>query len=123
MNDFFSIFSPEWWMDENNNALQMTDAILFLLFAIPVAYLFIYALASLRKYKNPYPPAKKQHRFLVLFVVLKNGKEVIESINYFLDAQLYPKDKYDIAVAATQLPEEDLVTLLQMPVNIVSLMP
>lgn len=119
MNDFFSIFSPEWWMDENNNALQMTDAILFLLFAIPVAYLFIYALASLRKYKNPYPPAKKQHRFLVLFVVLKNGKEVIESINYFLDAQLYPKDKYDIAVAATQLPEEDLVTLLQMPVNIV----
>ena len=119
MNDFFSIFNPEWWMDENNNALQMTDAVLFLLLAIPVAYLFIYALASLRKYKNPYPLAKKQHRFLVLFVVLRNGKEVIESINHFLDTQIYPKDKYDIAVAATQLPEEDLVTLLQMPVNIV----
>lgn len=74
MNDFFSIFNPEWWMDENNNALQMTDAVLFLLLAIPVAYLFIYALASLRKYKNPYPLAKKQHRFLVLFVVLRNGK-------------------------------------------------
>ena len=119
MNDFFSIFNPDWWMDENNNALQMADAILFLLLAIPVVYLFIYALASLSKYKNPYPPSAKQHKFLVLFTALRNGKEVIESVNYFLDSQLYPREKYDIAVAATQLPEEDLVTLLQMPVNIV----
>ena len=89
MNDIFSIFNPDWWMDENNNALQMTDAVLFLLLAIPVAYLFIYALASLRKYKNPYPPSPKRHRFLVLFVVLKNGKEVIESINHFLDTVSY----------------------------------
>lgn len=119
MSDFFSIFNPEWWMDENNNALQMVDAILFLLLAIPVVYLLIYALASLRKYRNPYPPARKQHKFLVLFVVLRNGKEVIESVTHFLDTQIYPRDKYDIAVAATQLPEEDLVSLLQMPVNIV----
>lgn len=97
----------------------MADAILFLLLAIPVVYLFIYALASLKKYKNPYPPANKSHRFLVLFVVLRNGKEVIESINHFLDTQIYPREKYDIAVAATQLPEDDLVALLQMPVNIV----
>jgi cellulose synthase/poly-beta-1,6-N-acetylglucosamine synthase-like glycosyltransferase len=119
MDEIFKIFNPEWWMNENNNTLQMVDAILFLLLAIPVAYLLIYAVASLRKYNNPYPPAKKQHRFLVLFVVLKKGKEVIESINHFLDTQTYPRDKYDIAVAATQIPEEDLITLLQMPVNIV----
>ncbi|MCD8183682.1 MAG: glycosyltransferase family 2 protein [Bacteroides sp.] len=106
-------------MNENNNALQIIDAVLFLLMAIPVIYLFICALFSLGKYKNPYPKAKKQHRFLVLFTVLRNGKEVIESINHFLDTQQYPHEKYDIAVAATQLPEEDLVTLLQMPVNIV----
>ena len=29
--DFFSIFDPDWWMDENNNALQIADAILFLI--------------------------------------------------------------------------------------------
>lgn len=23
MNEIFSIFNPDWWMDENNNALQM----------------------------------------------------------------------------------------------------
>ncbi len=119
MNEIFSIFNPDWWMDENNNALQITDAILFLFLCLPVLYLFICALFSLGKYKNPYPPAKEIHRFLVLFTVLRNSKEVIQSINHFLDTQLYPRDKYDIAVAATQLAEEDLVTLLQMPVNIV----
>ena len=119
INDIFSIFNPDWWMDENNNALQIADAVLFLLMAIPVVYLFICALFSLGKYKNPYPTAKKKHRFLVLFTVLRNGKEVINSINNFLDTQQYPRDKYDIAVAATQLPEEELIMLLQMPVNIV----
>lgn len=119
MSDIFSIFNPDWWVDENNNALQIADAVLYLLLAIPVLYLFVCALFSLGKYKNPYPLAKTQYRFLVLFTVLRNGKEVINSINHFLDTQLYPREKYDIAVAATQLPEEDLVTLLQMPVNIV----
>ena len=119
MSDIFSMFNPDWWVDENNNALQIADAVLYLLLAIPVLYLFVCALFSLGRYKNPYPPAKVQYRFLVLFTVLRNGKEVINSINHFLDTQLYPRDKYSIAVAATQLPEEDLVTLLQMPVNIV----
>lgn len=117
--DIFSIFNPDWWMDESNNALQIADSILFLIMAIPVAYLLICAIFSLGRYKNPYPQAQVQQRFLVLFTVLRNGKEVINAINHFLDTQLYQREKYDIAVAATQLPEEDLVTLLQMPVNIV----
>ena len=76
MNSFFDIFNPEWWMNENNTALQMTDAILFLLLAIPVVYLFIFALFSQLKYKNPYPKAATPHRFLVLFTVLRNGKDI-----------------------------------------------
>ena len=70
MSNIFNIFSIDWWMDESNNALQMTDSVLFLLLAIPVAYLFLCALFSLGKYKNPYPAAAVQHRFLVLFTVL-----------------------------------------------------
>ena len=98
MNEIFSIFNPDWWMDENNNALQMGDAILFLIFLLPIAYLFIYSLASLRKYKNPYPHANIQHRFLVVFTVLRDGKEVISSINTFLDTQNYPREKYDLSL-------------------------
>lgn len=41
MSNIFNIFSIDWWMDESNNALQMTDSVLFLLLAIPVAYLFL----------------------------------------------------------------------------------
>lgn len=119
MTDLFNIFNPEWWMNENNSALEISDAVLFLLFCIPVVYLFICAIFSLGKYKNPYPPTNVQHRFLVLFTVLNDGKEVIESINAFIDTQLYPREKYDIAVAATGLSEDDLITLLQMPINIV----
>lgn len=119
MNELSKILNPDWWINQSSQALQIVDAVLFLLLAIPVAYLFIYALASLSKYKNPYSKSPKEHRFLVLFFVLKDGKEVIESINHFLNTEKYPKEKYDIAVAATQLPEADLATLLQMPVNIV----
>ena len=52
MSDIFNIFSIDWWMDENNNALQMTDSVLFLLLAIPVAYLLLCALFSLGKYST-----------------------------------------------------------------------
>lgn len=119
MNDLFKIFNPDWWMSDNNNALQMADAILFLLFLIPVVYLLIYSLASLMKYKNPYPETQKHHKFLVLFSVYRKGAEVIESVNHFLNTQDYPREKYDIVVAATRLSEGDLAKLLKMPVNVV----
>lgn len=117
--NLFNIFNPDWWLNENNNALQMTDAILFLLLLIPVIYLLIYGLASLSKYKDPYPQAEERHKFLILFTVLRNGQEAINSINHFLNTQMYPEELYDIAVVATQVNEEDLMTLLQMPINIV----
>ncbi len=74
MSNIFNIFSIDWWMDESNNALQMTDSILFLLLAIPVAYLFLCALFSLGKYKNPYPAAAVQHRFLVFYRIATGKK-------------------------------------------------
>lgn len=92
-------------MDENNNALQMTDAVLFCYW--PSRSVFVYLrIGFFAKIQESLSARQKQHRFLVLFVVLRNGKEVIESINHFLDTQIYPKDKYDIAVAATQLPKK-----------------
>lgn len=63
MSDIFSIFNPDWWVDENNNALQIADAVLYLLLAIPVLYLFVCALFSLGKYKKPLPAGKNSISF------------------------------------------------------------
>lgn len=58
--DIFSIFNPDWWMNENNNALLITDSILFLFMAVPVLYLFVCALFSLGQIQEPLP--RRQNR-------------------------------------------------------------
>ncbi|MDR0961033.1 MAG: glycosyltransferase family 2 protein [Mediterranea sp.] len=119
MDELFNIFNPAWWMNENNNAPEIIDAIIFLLLLAPVAYLFVFTLASLSKQKHIYPPAPTTCKFLVLYCVRHNGHEVIGAIDYFFDTQLYPREMYDIVVAASELPEEELIALLEMPINIV----
>ena len=60
MNDIFSIFNPDWWMDENNNALQMTDAVLFLIAGHPrslLVYLCIGLLAEIQESLSTVPQA------------------------------------------------------------------
>ena len=47
MNELFNILNPDWWLDENNSALQISDAVLYLLLLIPVAYLLIFAIFSM----------------------------------------------------------------------------
>ena len=53
ISNILNIFSIDWWMDENNNALQMTDSILFLLLTIPVAYLFSQYYVTGKRLLNP----------------------------------------------------------------------
>ena len=67
MSNIFNIFSIDWWMDESNNALQMTDSVLFLLLAIPVAYLFLCALFSLWKVQEPLSGGSRTAPFLSAF--------------------------------------------------------
>ncbi|MDR0895161.1 MAG: glycosyltransferase family 2 protein [Prevotellaceae bacterium] len=120
MDDIFNIFNISWWMDESNHAPEIIDAIIFLLLLAPVAYLLVFTLASLTKQRlHTYPPAPVQCKFLVLYCVRRNGAEVIRSIEHFFDAQLYPREMYDIVVAASELPEEEFISLLEMPINIV----
>ena len=57
MNDIFSYIQSRLVDGREQQCLANDGRGSFLLLAIPVAYLFIYALASLRKYKNPYPPS------------------------------------------------------------------
>ena len=60
--------------DSGERVFSMVDAILFLLFAIAVLYLFIFAVNSLRKSKNTYPVTKKKYNMQFYFLLIKKIK-------------------------------------------------
>lgn len=94
-------------VDERKQQCTAYNGLYSVLFmAVPVLYLFVCALFSLGKYKNPYPAAKTDHRFLVVFTVLRNGKEVIESINHFLDTQHYPRENTTLPLPPPNCPKQ-----------------
>lgn len=51
----------KWWFSNGDKLIEYADAIVFLLFLIAVLYIFIFSLASLKKTRNKYPPARKKH--------------------------------------------------------------
>lgn len=85
--------------------ISMTDAVFYLLFAIAVLYLFIFAVNSLRKSKHVYPLADKKYKYAVLFPAYKEDKVIVNSVQSFLE-QEYPRDKYDIFVIAEDMKNE-----------------
>lgn len=95
--------------------LEIVDTVLFGLLFIQVAYLFIFALFSLRKVQSAYPPAQKKHDFLILFPAYKEDLVIEQAIDCFLK-QTYPKDKYDILVISDQMQQETNERLHEQPI-------
>lgn len=83
---------------------RIADAVLFLLFAISVCYLFLFAFMSAGKRKNAYPPAGKQYRFAVLFPAYKEDNVIVNSVQSFFN-QHYPREKYDVFVISAGMQE------------------
>lgn len=54
----FDYFYPNAWSSEM--VLELIDAVLFLLFGIAVLYLLIFAVKSVGKQKNIYPPSEAE---------------------------------------------------------------
>ena len=79
----------KWWFSNGDKLIEYADAIVFLLFLIAVLYIFIFSLASLKKTRNKYPPARKKHRFVVLFPAYQEDAVIINSVCSFLE-QDYP---------------------------------
>lgn len=61
IEQFFQI--GENWIDKEQYAFQLGDAILFLCFLIFVLYLFVFSVYSKRKPQYNYPTAKKKISF------------------------------------------------------------
>lgn len=93
------------WTNSYEKYFLMGDAIMFLLFLIPVLYLFIFALFSLKKRNDIYPTAKKKYRFAVLFPAYKEDPVIHETIQSFLQ-QDYPREAYDIFVISDQMTDD-----------------
>lgn len=91
--------------DTLQHYIQMTDAVVFLIFAVCVGYLFIFAFKSLGTSKTEYPQASKKYKFAVLFPAYKENEVILNSIKDFF-LQNYPKEKFDVFVIAEMMEED-----------------
>ena len=104
----------KWWLSYGDKLIEYADAIIFLLFLIAVLYIFIFSLASLKKIKYKYPPARKKHRFIVLFPAYQEDAVIVNSVCSFLE-QDYPSYLYEIIVIADKMQERTIQTLKALP--------
>ena len=75
--------------------MNIVDWILFVLFALCVCYLLLYAIAS-KFYRVPeFPEARTLRRFVILFPAYKEDRVIVSSVRSFL-RQEYPKEMFDI---------------------------
>ncbi|MDL2264967.1 glycosyltransferase family 2 protein [Parabacteroides sp. OttesenSCG-928-G07] len=118
MEQYFYMGSE--WLQKNEYAWTIGEAILFLLFLISVLYLFIFAIFSLRKRKFHYPEAKKRYRFAVLFPAYKEDSVIINSVKSFF-GQNYPRELYDIIVISDQMTQATNQALEDLSARVVEI--
>ena len=95
------------------------DWILFILVALTVLYLGIFAIASLFPRHSETPKAKRQNRFIVLIPSHKSGKSVMMTVKSVL-GQSYPMRQFDVTVIADKEDEMTLFHLAQQPITLLT---
>lgn len=92
------------------------DWILFTFLTLCVAYLLIFAIASLFYREKQYPDTEIRHRFLILFPAYAEDAVIVNSIKTFLQ-QDYPKEYYQIVAISDHQKEETIKQLLDLPIT------
>lgn len=100
-----------------NTVISTVDTILFILLAVGVLYLFVFALWSLRRGRERFPAAETHHRIIVLIPAYKEDK-VIEATVRCVLAQDYPQDKYEVGVISDHMQEKTNGLLSRLPVRL-----
>lgn len=85
--------------------IHIIEIFFFILTTISVAYLFFFALFSMKENLPKHKEAKKKHKFLVIFPAYKEDIVIINSIEQFIK-QDYPKELYDVLVISDHMTEE-----------------
>ena len=99
--------------------LTYTDLIIFVLVALTVLYLGIFAFTSMFVRHSETPKAKNQNRFIILILSHKSGKSVEMTVNSIL-GQTYPQRLFDVTVIADHEQEITLFHLAQQPITLLT---
>ena len=95
------------------------DWIIFILVALTVLYLGIFAITSLFPRHSETPKAKNENRFIILIPTYKNGKSVMMTVKSIL-GQSYPMRQFDVTVIADNEDEMTLFHLAQQPITLLT---
>ncbi|MBR1484608.1 MAG: glycosyltransferase [Prevotella sp.] len=95
------------------------DWLLFIPVAGTVAYLLIFAVASLFAHKQQMPKAKHLNRFIVLIPAYRQDKNILQSTNAIL-GQNYPQRLFDVVVISDHQDDMTNMRLAQLPVTLLT---
>ena len=99
--------------------LIFSDMLLFVLVAVTVLYLGIFAVASLINKSHESPRTKKQNRFVVLIPSYKQDA-VIEQAVISILSQAYPQRMFDVTVISDHQDEMTNMRLAQYPITLLT---
>ena len=99
--------------------LIFSDLLLFIIVAVTVLYLGIFAVASLINKSHESPRTKKQNRFVVLIPSYKQDA-VIEQAVISILSQAYPQRMFDVTVISDHQDEMTNMRLAQYPITLLT---
>lgn len=91
------------------------DIFFFVIAALTVLYLFIFASAAMIDRGDKYPEVKNKHRFAIIFPAYAEDAVIVSSVTSFLK-QNYPKENYDIVVVSDHMKDETNEELSKLPI-------
>ena len=98
--------------------VNIIDWIFVFALLLPVLYLFVFAAFSMQRRREPYPPARKQRRFVTLIPAYKADAVIVRTAQAAL-AQTYPEELHRVAVIADRLQPETLAELRKLPLTVI----
>lgn len=104
---------------EISSILYIIDWILFILTALTVLYLGVFAIASLFNKSNNIAKAKTNRRFIILIPAYKQD-DVIEHTVLSVLSQAYPQRMFDITVISDHQSEMTNMRLAQYPITLLT---
>ena len=97
--------------------IDYLDTILFVIIALQVFYIFIFASANLIRRTDDYPTAKKLKSFLILYPAYKEDEVIMDAVHSML-SQNYSSAHYEIVVISDQMQPYTLKQLRELPITV-----